>query len=194
MCVDYRKLNAVTVKDKYLLPLIKDQIDKLGGNRYFTGLDLASGYYQVPMAVDSIEKTVFVTPEGHYEFLRMPFGLTNAPAVFQRLMDRVLGTLKDSIAFPYLDDIIIPSKTTEDGMKRLRQVLEVLRANHLTLNLEKCIFFTETIEYLGREINEEGIRPGSQKVETVQRMKAPRSVKQNLRHQACVECSRHLAG
>jgi len=121
MYIDYRKLNAVTIKDKYPMSLIEDQIDKLGGNRYFTGLDLASGYYQVPMAADSIEKTAFVTPEGHYEFLCMPFGLTNAPVAFQRLMDQVLGNLKNSIAFPYLDDVIIPSKTLEEGMNRLRR-------------------------------------------------------------------------
>jgi len=123
MYIDYRKLNAVTIKDKYPMSLIEDQIDKLGGNRYFTGLDLASGYYQVPMAADSIEKTAFVTPEGvtNYEFLCMPFGLTNAPVAFQRLMDQVLGNLKNSIAFPYLDDVIIPSKTLEEGMNRLRR-------------------------------------------------------------------------
>lgn len=100
MCVDYRKLNAITVKDRYPMPLIEEQIDKLEGSRYFTGLDLASRYYQVPVATDSIEKTAFVK-EGHYEFLRMPFGLTNAPAVFQRLMDKILGNLKNSVAFPH---------------------------------------------------------------------------------------------
>ncbi|XP_017795844.1 PREDICTED: RNA-directed DNA polymerase homolog [Habropoda laboriosa] len=92
MCIDYRKLNAITIKDKYPLPLIDDQIDKLGGHTYFTGLD---------------------TPQGHYDFLRMPFGLTNAPTAFQRLMDKVLGSLKDNIAFPYLDDTIIPSRTVD---------------------------------------------------------------------------------
>lgn len=109
MCIDFRKLNAITIKDKYPMRLIEEQIDKLGGYKYFTGLDLASGYYQVPVAEDSIAKTAFVTPEEHYEFLRMPFGLTNTPAVFQRLMDQVLGNLKNSVAFPYLDDVIIPS-------------------------------------------------------------------------------------
>ncbi|XP_011861043.1 PREDICTED: uncharacterized protein K02A2.6-like [Vollenhovia emeryi] len=176
MCVDFRKLNLVTIKDKYPMPLIEEQIDKLRGYRYFTGLDLALGYYQVPVAAESIEKTAFVTPEGHYEFLRMPFGLANAPAVFQRLMDNVLGDLK--VAFPYLDDIIIPSKTIAEGMVRLRQVLDALRRHHLTLKLEKCFFFTRSIEYLGREISEHGVRPGRRKIEAVLDMEAPKSVKQ----------------
>lgn len=178
MCIDFRKLNAITVKDKYPMPLIEEQIDKLGGNQYFTGLDLASGYYQVPTSADSIEKTAFVTPERNYEFLRMPFGLTNALAVFQRLINNVLGSLKNSIAFPYLDDIIIPSKDVEEGMNRLRRVLETLRMHHLTLNLDKCSFFAEIIEYLGREISEQGVRPEQRKIEAVVCMKVPRSVKQ----------------
>lgn len=178
MCIDYRKLNAITVKDKYPLPLIDDQIDRLGGNKYFTGLDLASGYYQVPVAENSITKTAFVTPEGHYEFLRMPFGLTNAPAVFQRLMDKVLGPLKNTIAFPYLDDVIIPSRTVEEGIERLKRVLETFRAHGLTLKLEKCTFFKETIEYLGREISEEGVRPGQRKTDAVRDMPRPETVKQ----------------
>lgn len=178
MCVDFRRLNAITIKDKYPMPLIKEQIDKLGGNKYFTGLDLASGYYQVTVAGDSIEKTAFVTPEGHYEFLRMPFGLTNAPAVFQRLMNGVLGNLKNSIAFPYLDDIIIPSRTAEEGIIRLRQVLEVFRKYNLTFKLQKCSFFAESIEYLGREISEQGVRPGKRKIDAVIQMEPPQSVKQ----------------
>lgn len=178
MCVDFRKLNAITVKDKYPIPLIDDQIDKLGGYRYFTGLDLTSGYYQVPVDENSIAKTAFITPEGHYEFLRMPFGLTNAPAVFQRMVNKVLGMLKNNIAFPYIDDIIIPSSTVEEGMCRLQQVLERLREHHLTLNLSKCSFFESTIEYLGREINEEDVRPGKAKIEAVQKMREPQSVKQ----------------
>lgn len=84
----------------------------------------------MPVAADSIEKTAFVTPEGHYEFLRMPFGLTNAPVVFQRLMDKVLGPLKDSIAFPYLDDVIIPFQTIEEGITRLSQVLSTFRTHN----------------------------------------------------------------
>jgi len=89
----------------------------------------------------------------------MSFVLTNAPAVFQRLMDKVLGSLKNTITFPYLDDIIIPSKTIEEGLARLRQVLEAFRTHGLTLNLNKCTFFTKSIEYLGREIDEQEVRP-----------------------------------
>lgn len=105
------------------------------------------------MANDSIAKTAFVTPDSHYEFLRMPFGLTNSPAVFQRLMNNVLGKLKNNIAFPYLDDIIIPSKTVDEGLNKLRQVLEKLREHNLTLKLSKCYFFKTEINYLGREIS-----------------------------------------
>jgi hypothetical protein len=109
MFVDYRALNAKTVKDKYHLPRIDDHLDKLKGCRYFTGLDLASGYQQVPMAKDSISKTAFVTPDGHYEYLRMPFGLVYAPAVFQRTINKVLGSLRFTTALVYMDDVLIPS-------------------------------------------------------------------------------------
>ncbi len=178
MCVDYRRLNAITVKDKYPLPLIEDQIDRLGGNRYFIGLDLASGFYQVPMSPCSIAKTAFVTPEGHYEFLRMPFGLTNSPAVFQRLINNVLGPLKNSVALPYMDDIIIPARTEEEGLLRLRKVLEALRQHNLTLNLDKCSFFKSSIDYLGREISAEGVRPGRRKIEAVLQMHPPQTVRE----------------
>jgi len=119
------------------------------------------------MAADSIEKTAFVTPEGHYEFLCMPFGLTNASATFQRLMDQVLDNLNNSIVFPYLDDVIIPFKTLEEGISRLRRVLDVFRAHHLILKLEKCSFFSESIEYLGRDISVQRVRPGRCKIEAV---------------------------
>jgi transposase InsO family protein len=183
MCVDYRRLNAITVKDKYPLPLIEEQLDRLGGNsegrkyKYFTALDMFSGFYQVPVHEDSVDKTAFITPDSHYEFLRMPFGLCNSPSVFQRLMNNVLGPLKNTVAFPYMDDIIIPSTTVEEGLQRLRSVLEVLRQHNLTLKLSKCSFFRTKIDYLGREISEEGIRPGQTKIDAILRMDVPRSVK-----------------
>jgi hypothetical protein len=166
MCVEYRRLNAATIKDKYPLPLIDKQLDRLGGNHYFTTLDVASGFYQVPVEEDSIAKTAFVTPESHYEFLRMPFGLTNA-SVFQRLMNNVLGPLKNTFAFPYIDDMIIPSATVEQGLDRLRLVLEAMRKHNLTIKLGKCNFFYTDISYLRRKVSAKGIRPGQQKIQAV---------------------------
>ncbi|CAK9806275.1 Retrovirus-related Pol polyprotein from transposon 297 [Anthophora plagiata] len=178
MCVDFRALNKITVKDRYPLPLIEDQIDRLGSGKYFTTLDMASGFYQIPIAEDSIEKTAFVTPDGHYEFRRMPFGLCNAPAVFQRAINKALGNLRNSIALVYLDDILIPSETIEEGFERLKVVLSALDKAGFSLNLKKCAFFKTKIEYLGREISAEGIRPGEAKIKSLLEAPIPENVKQ----------------
>lgn len=127
MCVDYRELNAHTVKDKFPLPLIDDQLDRLGKGRIFTSLDMCAGFHQIPIDEESIEKTAFVTPDGHFEYLRMPFGLANAPAVFQRSINKALGQLKDNTALVYLDDILIPSQTIEDAYESLRRVFAALQ-------------------------------------------------------------------
>lgn len=158
--------------------MIDDQLDRLGGHDFFITLDMASGFYQVPMAEESIEMTAFITPEGHFEFLRMPFGLANSPAVFHRLVNNVLGDLRNKVAFPYVDDIIIPCKTIEEGLNRLEKVLKVLRRNNLTLKLSKCEFFKTNIDYLGREVSKEGVRPGSKKISALVRMPIPQNVKQ----------------
>jgi hypothetical protein len=113
MCVDFRELNAYTIKDKYPMPRIDDRLDRLGRGVFFTSLDLASGFHQIPIHSNSIHKTGFVTPDGHFEFLRMPFGLANAPAVFQRAINDALGELKYTVAVVYMDDILIPSTTIE---------------------------------------------------------------------------------
>lgn len=178
LCIDYRALNAITVKNKYPLPLIDDQIDQLSGNNLFTSLDMASGYYQVPMSEESIAKTAFVTPDGHYEFLRMPFGLVNAPSVFQRLVHNVLGNLRFSKALAYLDDILVPSTSYEEGLKYLREVFELFRKSRLTLRLKKCFFFQGQINYLGHEINCEGVRPDVNKIKAVEKFPVPKSVRE----------------
>lgn len=177
-CVDYRLLNAITIKDRSPVPRIQDQYDRLGGNTYFTGLDLSSGYYQVPVSADSTEKTAFVTPDGHYEFTRMPFGLTNASATFQRLMNNVLGPWRYTIAFPYVDDIIIPSRTIQEGLERLILVLDKLREHNLTLNLGKCSFLMTSLDYLGSDISAEGVKPGRKKIEAVLAMPNPTNVRE----------------
>lgn len=177
MCVDFRKLNQRTIKQKYPLPRIDDQIDKLSGRTIFTSLDLTSGYHQIPVAENSKHLTAFVTPDGHYEYNRMPFGLCNAPAVFQRLMNKILGPYRD-IAVVYLDDVIIPSKTYRENLDHLRQILRVFRQENLTLNLKKCEFLASSINYLGFEIDHSGVRPGAAKIEVVRQFPIPKNVKQ----------------
>lgn len=173
LCVDYRALNKKTSKDKYPMPLIDDQIDSLSGQRYFTTLDLASGYHQIPIAENCKHMTAFITPDGHFEYNRMPFGLCNAPAVFQRMIHKVLNSKKISGVLTYMDDIIIASKTVEEGMQRLECVIEALKEANLTLNLRKCNFFKKEIEFLGYEISNEGIKPGQKKIEAVASFRKP---------------------
>lgn len=178
LCVDFRALNRKTVKEHYPLPRIDDQLDNLSGFKYFTTLDLASGYYQVPIAEDSKHKTAFVTPEGQYEFNRMPFGLANAPAVFQRIVNKVLGKSRFGTAMAYMDDIIIPSKTVEEGLAKLTTILGLLQQARLTLKLSKCNFFMTVVDFLGFELSEAGIKPGSQKTKAVSDFPRPATQQQ----------------
>ena len=138
-CVDYRRLNATTKKDVYPLPRMDDALDRLGDAQYFSTIDLASGYWQVKVDPASQEKTAFVTPDGLFEFQRMPFGLCNAPATFQRLMDRVLGSLKWTHCLVYLDVILVFGRTLEEHNSRLVAVLERLKKAGLTVNVECCL-------------------------------------------------------
>nr|CAI5850717.1 unnamed protein product [Callosobruchus analis] len=139
---------------------------------------MASGFHQIPIDEESIHKTAFITPDGHFEYLRMPFGLANAPAVFQRAVNLALGNLRDSIALVYLDDILIPSVTPEEGFSHLRRVLEALSSAGFSLNIKKCRFLQPNLEYLGREISGEGIRPGKSKTEALLNSPTPENVKQ----------------
>lgn len=176
LCVDYRKLNAITEKDRHPLPLIDDKIDQLKDQAYFTTLDLYSGYYQIPIEEASKAKTAFVTCDGQYEFNRMPFGLTNAPSVFQRKINNMLSPLRGSIAMVYLDDLLVPSKTFEEGLESLECILKSLLENNLTLNPNKCHFFQTQINYLGFEISKEGVKPGENKIKAVQDFPVPKNV------------------
>jgi hypothetical protein len=127
MCVDYRALNDISTKDKYPLPRIDELLDRLHGAKYFSSIDLASGYWQIPIDQESQEKTAFRTPFGSYEFSVMPFGLSNAPATFQRLMNSILATEMHEFVLVYLDDILVFSKSPEEHAKHLRRVLLKLR-------------------------------------------------------------------
>ena len=170
-CVDYRQLNAVTKLDTFPLPRVDDLLDQLGDARFFTTLDLASGYWQIRVAPGSQEKTAFVVPHGLYEFRVMPFGLSNAPAVFQRLMQRVLMGLnpEDGQAFVsvYIDDILIYSRSLEERITHLRLVLERIKAAGLKLKLSKCAFVRQEVEYLGHVLTPEGLKTNPKLVESV---------------------------
>jgi len=172
-CVDYRRLNEVTIKDKYALPRIDDALASLSGNKYFTSLDLAQGYLQIPMDPNDKEKTAFITDSGLYQFNVMSFGLTNAPATFQRYMDAVLAGLKWNSLLVYIDDILIFSPTFESHLKDVETVFDRLAEANLQLKPTKCNFFQKELVYLGHLVTAEGLRPDPLKVKAILEMETP---------------------
>ena len=175
-CVDYRKLNNITHKDSYPLPRIDDTIEALSGAKFFSTLDLKSGYWQVPLDDSAKEKTAFSTGSGLWQFNVMPFGLCNAPATFERLMEQVLFGLPMSVALVYLDDIIVPGQSFSQHIANLRQVFERLRKAKLKLSPKKCILFQRKVQYLGHVVSEEGISPDPGKIEAVKTWPRPATV------------------
>ncbi|UYV64395.1 K02A2.6-like [Cordylochernes scorpioides] len=176
-CVDYRNLNSVTVKDQYPLPRIDDCFDSLHGARYFTSLDLCSGYWQVEVEEQDREKTAFITPDGLYQFNVLPFGLCNGSATFERLMDTVLRTHKWKICLCYLDDVIIFSEDLHSHLNRLKTILECLKTAGLTLNASKCRFAYTELLILGHVVSNEGIAPDPEKIISIRKFPTPRTVK-----------------
>lgn len=163
VCVDFRELNSNTVADNYPLPLISDQINRLHGAFYFTSLDMAAGFHQIPVHPNSIEKTSFVTPDGKFEYLTMPFGVRNGPSVYQRCIDKALGDLRNNIAVVYIDDVLIPSSSIVEGLERLEIVMTALAKAGFSFNLQKCKFLKSEIEYLGYLVKSGKIRPNPRK-------------------------------
>ncbi|GET65667.1 hypothetical protein PTSG_12973 [Rhizophagus irregularis DAOM 181602=DAOM 197198] len=176
-CIDYRKLNKVTITDAYPLPRIDEQLERISSGRWFTSLDLASGFNQIEMAEEDIEKTAFICSAGLYEYNVMPFGLTNAPASFQRLMDKVLKEYLNEFVIVYIDDIMIYSENFEDHLKHIKLVLEKLKEASLILKLKKCIFGKTEIEFLGHVVGKNGLKPSPGKVEKIQKLTAPINIK-----------------
>src|SRR5256886_11943601 len=152
LCVDYRKLNKVTKKDCYPLPRIDDMLETLSGAQWFTSLDLASGFWQVELDPKDREKSTFITRFGTYEFVVMPFGLCNAPATFQRLMNTILRDILWKFVMDYIDDISVYSKTWEEHLQHLEEVFKRLRKAKLKINLDKCHFGAQEIQFLGHII------------------------------------------
>lgn len=177
MCIDYRALNKQTIKDRYPLPRVDELLDRLGGNKYFTKLDLASGYHQIAMKNNSVERTAFRTHMGHYEFLVMPFGLTNAPATFQRLMNSIFRGELGKFILVFLDDILIYSKTLHEHYKHIRIALDRLREVKLFGRLHKCDWVQDKVEYLGFDVSAEGVEPSKEKVKAVATWPRPTTIK-----------------
>ena len=177
-CIDYRKLNQITEKDAYPLPRIEDNLDALRGARWFSTLDLASGYWQVEMDENSKEHTAFCTKYGLYQFKVMPFGLCNAPGTFERLMETVLRGMQWERAVLYLDDIIIFSKDVDEQMDRLEEVFERLKKANLTLKSSKCHFFQKQVEFLGHIVDQQGIHTDPKKIEAISNWSVPKRVKE----------------
>src|SRR5262249_9083556 len=176
MCVDYRALNKVTVRNKYPIPLVADLFDQLSGAKYFTKLDLRSGYYQVRIAEGDEQKTTCVTRYGAFEFLVMPFGLTNAPATFSTLMNQVFHDYLDKFVVVYIDDIVVYSASLEEHLVHLRLVFDRLRKHQLYVKMEKCEFGQPKIKYLGHVVEQGRIRMDKQKVRAIQDWRIPTGV------------------
>jgi hypothetical protein len=178
LCVDYRGLNAVTVKNKCPLPLIEEFFDRLAGATVFSKLDLQSGFNQISMRPEDIEKTAFGTRYGHFEYLVMPFGLTNAPATFQGMMNEVLQGGIDSFCLVFIDDILVYSRNEKEHLEHLEWVLKRLEAHKLKVKASKCEFGKPELVFLGHVVSAEGLKVDPAKTQGVQAMEPPTNVQE----------------
>ncbi|XP_070668685.1 uncharacterized protein [Malus domestica] len=176
LCIDYRQLNRVTIKNRYPLPRIDDLFDQLKGACVFSKIDLRSGYYQLKIKDEDVPKTAFRTRYGHYEFLVMPFGLTNAPAAFMRLMNEVFQQYLDKFVIVFIDDILVYSKSKADHIRHLNLVLKKLREHQLYAKFSKCQFWLTEVAFLGHVVSTQGIQVDPQKIAAVENWEQPRTV------------------
>lgn len=176
ICVDYRQLNMKTKKDAYALPRVEDMLDCMAGNKYFSTIDMKSGYHQVEILEEHKERTAFtVGPLGLFEYNRMPFGLACAPATYQRLMQDCLGDLHMRICCCFIDDVIIFARTYEEHLERLQLVFDKIREANLKLSPTKCSFFKPKVKYVGHVVSEKGVETDPEKVEKVLTWPTPQS-------------------
>src|SRR4051812_7680061 len=173
LCVNYRALNKITIKNRYPLPRIEKLMDRLAGAKYFSKVDFYSGYHQIRIKQEDIHKTAFRTRYGHYEFLVLPFGLTNAPATFRTLMNDIFKEYLDKFVIIYLDNILVYSKTEEDHLRLLQTVLRTLRKHKLYVKAKKCKLFKTKVKYTGHYIWAEGITVDPQKITTIKKWPVP---------------------
>ena len=178
LVVDFRRLNEVTVGDSYPLPLISDILGALGKARYYTTVDLASGFHQVPLREEDRQKTAFSTPGGHFEFCNMPMGICSAPATFQRLMNTVLSGLVGTKALIYLDDIVIWVATLEEHNQRLVEVSDRLRVQSLKLEPDKCEFLRKEVYFLDYKVTADGVAMDERKTAAIKNYPVPTNTRQ----------------
>ncbi|GJQ96641.1 putative reverse transcriptase domain-containing protein [Tanacetum coccineum] len=173
MCIDYRELNKLTIKNRYPLPRIDDLFDQLQGSSVYSKIDLRSGYHQLRVRDEDIPKTAFRTRYRHYEFQVMPFGLTNAPAVFMDLMNRVCKPYLDKFIIVFIDDILIYSRNKEEHANHLRIILELLQKEKLYAKFSKCDFWIRIVQFLGHLIDSQGLHVDPAKIEVVKNWTSP---------------------
>ncbi|GJV03589.1 putative reverse transcriptase domain-containing protein [Tanacetum coccineum] len=175
MCIDYRELNKLTVKNRYPLPRIDDFFDQLQGSSVYSKIDLRSGYHQLRVREEDILKMAFMTRYGHYEFQVMPFGLTNAPAVFMDLMNRVCKPYLDKFVIVFIDDILIYSKNKKEHEEHLKAILELLKKEELYAKFSKCEFWIPTVQFLGHVIDCQGIHVDPVKIKSIKDWVSPKT-------------------
>lgn len=180
VCIDYRRLNEITIPDRYPLPRIDDLLHEARSSPYMTTMDLRSGYWQIEVNEEDRDKTAFITPMGMFQFIKMPFGLRNAPATFQRLMDRFMNGLPDISILVYLDDIIIRSTSLEQHVADLKMVFQRLEKFNLQVNREKSHFCCKNVNYLGHVITTDGVKTNPEKTKAIAERAPPKNVKQLL--------------
>nr|GEV30326.1 putative reverse transcriptase domain-containing protein [Tanacetum cinerariifolium] len=173
MCIDYRELNKLTVKNRYLLPRIDDLFDQLQGSSIYSMIDLRTGYHQLRIREEDIPITAFRTRYGHYEFQVMSFGFTNAPAVFMDLMNRVCKPYLDKFVIVFIDDILIYSKNKEEHEEHLKTILELLKKEQLYLKFSKCDFWLKSVQFLGHVIDSEGVHMDPMKIAAIKNWATP---------------------
>ncbi|GAU50355.1 hypothetical protein TSUD_283640 [Trifolium subterraneum] len=176
LCIDYRQLNKVTIKNKYPLPRIDDLLNQLRGATIFSKIDLRSGYHQIRIRTSDVSKTAFRTRYGHYEFLVMPFGLTNAPAIFMDYMNRIFQPYLDKFVVIFINDILIYSNDPQEHAEHLRIVLNILREKQLYAKFSKCEFWLSEVKFMGHVISQGGVSVDPSKVEAVLNWERPRTV------------------
>lgn len=166
-CVDYRQLNDVTINDAYPLPRVDECLDSLSNSKWFSSMDLNSGFWQIAMAPEDKEKTAFNTSLGLYQFTVMPFGLANSPSTFERLMENILRGLQRQECLVYMDDIIVPGQSFSESLQRLEHIFQRLSLANLKLKLSKCTLFQKEIKFLGHIVSESGISTDPDKISAI---------------------------